>query len=111
MTARPTDAPKRRRLPALLAAAGFVAVVGLAAAGSLGALRLWPAGVIPAPAQAAAVAVVPAKPLPAPVAALAKPIEKLTAVTVRLSRNQTLAQALVKLELPMTTVNSIIGSL
>jgi murein DD-endopeptidase MepM/ murein hydrolase activator NlpD len=108
MTERHTDAPKRRRLPALLAATGFLAVLGLAGAGALGALRLFPA-----PEQPAALAASepPPAPVPAIIAKLPKPIQRLTAVTVRLARNQTLAQALVKLELPMAKVNAIVASL
>jgi len=107
MTDRQTDAPKRRRLPAILAAAGFVAVLGLALAGAVGGLQLLPA----APPAPVAVAAAPA-PAPAPIpAALPKPLQKLTAITIRLARNQTLAQALVKLELPMAKVNAIVGSL
>ena len=107
MTDRQTDAPKRRRLPAILAAAGFVAVLGLALAGAVGGLQLLPA----APPAPVAVAAAPA-PAPAPIpAALPKPLQKLTAITIRLARNQTLAQALVKLELPLAKVNAIVGSL
>jgi murein DD-endopeptidase MepM/ murein hydrolase activator NlpD len=109
MTDRPTDAPKRRRLPALLAASGFVAVLGLALAGALGVVRLLPA---PAPAPApVAIAPPPAPAAPPVEAAPPRPVERLTAITTRLARNQTLAQALVKLELPMAKVNAIVRSL
>ncbi len=114
--ARPDDVPRRRRLPAILSAAGFAAVLGLGLAGALGKLPslpfrapVEPPAAAPAPATPP-VAEVPAAQEPPPAAALA-PLERFRAVTVRLVRNQTLAQALVKLELPMAEVNQVVSAL
>jgi murein DD-endopeptidase MepM/ murein hydrolase activator NlpD len=111
-SARPDDAPSRTRLPAMLALAGFLAAVGLAAAGAIGLFRLMPA---PEPASrlVAVLAPVPppaVAPTPAPVAPIAPP-ERFVSVTTRLARNQTLAQALVRMQLPMVEVNGIVGAL
>ncbi len=112
--ARPDDAPRRRRLPALLAAAAS-----------------WPSSAWRPPAPPACFRSVPLPPAPrrwrprsglaGPAAALAArppavappaPIERFqVAVTVRMARNQTLAQALLKLRLPMPQVNRIVGAL
>ena len=127
-SARPDDAPAPRRLPALLALAGFLAAVGLAAAGAVGVLRLVPAPeprsqlmarLEPTPPPASSLE--PAAPAPAASSeaaattptppASAAPAERLVAVTARLARNQTLAQALVKMQVPIAEVNAIVGAL
>jgi murein DD-endopeptidase MepM/ murein hydrolase activator NlpD len=113
---RPDDAPRRRRLPAVAAAAGFVAVLGLALAGASGLLRSLPLPPAPQPLAAAVQELAgPAAALaaraPEPAAAHPAPIQRFQAVTVRMVRNQTLAQALLKLDLPMPQVNQIIGAL
>jgi murein DD-endopeptidase MepM/ murein hydrolase activator NlpD len=105
----PDDAPRRRRLPTLLAALGFLSTLGLALAGAFGLFPSLPETPIPEPVP---VAVAPA---PAPViepapAAPAEP-ERFRAVTARLARNQTVAQALVKLDVPMVEVNAIVDAL
>jgi murein DD-endopeptidase MepM/ murein hydrolase activator NlpD len=108
----PDDAPRRRRLPALLAGLGFLSTVALALAGAFGLFR----SVAPPPAAPAPVEVA-TKPSPAPtpavdVAPAPPPVpERFRAVTARLARNQTVAQALVKLDVQMTDVNGIIDAL
>ncbi|MGC3997013.1 MAG: M23 family metallopeptidase [Anaeromyxobacter sp.] len=101
---RPDDLPSRRRLPALLAGLGFLSLLAIALAGAAGRLRTVPEA---PPAVAAA----PQPPVPEAVIAAAPPPERFSAVTVRLGRNQTLAQALVKLDLPMDRVNGVVRAL
>ncbi|HET6438337.1 MAG TPA: M23 family metallopeptidase [Anaeromyxobacter sp.] len=116
MSAQPDDAPRRRRLPAVLAAAGFFALVGLAAAGATGWLglgRFLPRPAV-APAPPAESTLPPAAGAPVaapPVGAEPSPVERVRAITVRLARNQTLAQALQKLGVPMAEVNGIVAAL
>ncbi len=105
----PDDAPRRRRLPALLAALGFLSTIGLALAGAFGLFPSLPQAPVPEPVPVAEA------PAPAPVvepapAAPAEP-ERFSAVTARLARNQTVAQALVKLDVPMVEVNAIVEAL
>jgi murein DD-endopeptidase MepM/ murein hydrolase activator NlpD len=105
MTDRPLDdAPRRRRAPVLLAGVAFVAILGLALAGAAGHLRAIP--------PLAPLAAAPTPPAPEdPTVAPAPPLEKLSSVTVRLAQNQTLAQALVKLDLGMSEVNAVVAAL
>lgn len=105
---RPADVP-RRRAPAVIAGLGFLAILGVALAGAAGRLRTVP----PPPPIASAPSEGPSlRPAPeAPAVRPAPPPEKFSAVTVRLGRNQTLAQALVKLDLPMPEVNAVVASL
>ena len=106
--ARPDDAPSPRRLPAILALGGFLAALGVAAAGAVGLFRLVPPPA-PAPKLVAVLRPAPA-PTVAPVAPPA-PVERFVAVTARVARNQTLAQALLKMQVPMAEVNGIVGAL
>lgn len=103
----PDDAPRRRRAPALIAGLGFLALLAVALAGAAGRLRTIPAAEVPAvaaaPASAPAVAAAP----PAP----EKRAERFSAITVRLGRNQTLAQALRGLDLTVGQVNAVVASL
>jgi murein DD-endopeptidase MepM/ murein hydrolase activator NlpD len=106
------DVPRRRRFPVLLAGAGFLAILLVALAGATGGLRTVP-GTPAAPVAAAPEA---AAMLPAPTTATLAPhkptpAERFRAVTVRLARNQTVAQALVKLDVPMAQVNAVVASL
>jgi len=104
----PDDAPRRRRLPALLAAFGFLSTIGLALAGAFGLFPSLPQTPAPEPVP---VAVAPA-PAPEPAAVAPAPApERFRAVTARLARNQTVAQALVKLDVPMVEVNGIVDAL
>jgi murein DD-endopeptidase MepM/ murein hydrolase activator NlpD len=108
MDDRPDDAPRRRRAPALLAALGFLTILSVALAGAAGRLRSAPPPATPVAEVAAATpAVAPTAPalLPAP------PPARFRAVTVRLARNQTLAQALVRLDLGMAEVKAVVASL
>jgi murein DD-endopeptidase MepM/ murein hydrolase activator NlpD len=113
---RPDDSPRRHRLPAVAALAGFTAVLGLGVAGATGLLRSIPLPHAPQPLAAAVeelsgpAAAVAAR-APAPSSALPAAVQRFEAVTIRLVRNQTLAQALVKLDLPMPQVNQIVGAL
>jgi murein DD-endopeptidase MepM/ murein hydrolase activator NlpD len=103
-----TDHPRRSRALAVAAGAGFVAVLAVAVAGAAGQLRTLPPPVPvtsgPAVADAAAPAAAPAL-VPAP------PPQRFTAVTARLARNQTLAQALFKVDLAAADVKAVIEAL
>ncbi len=109
-SAHPDDAPPPRRWTAILALGGFLAALGLGTAGAVGLFRLVPA---PEAAPKLAAVLQPATPpavAPAP-PARPTPIERLVAVTARVARNQTLAQALLKMQVPMAEVNGIVGAL
>jgi murein DD-endopeptidase MepM/ murein hydrolase activator NlpD len=101
----PDDAPRRRRAPAVLAGLGFLAILGVALAGAAGRLRAAPEAPV---AAAPAVAETPSD---QPAIRPASPPERFSAITIRLERNQTLAQALVKLELPIAEVKAVVSSL
>ncbi|HET8734665.1 MAG TPA: M23 family metallopeptidase, partial [Anaeromyxobacteraceae bacterium] len=129
----PDDDAPRRRAPAVLAGFALSIALGLALAGAAGRLRGLPstppatpspaagapgevqlagdaAAVAPQPAQAPAALAAPAAGIaaaPAP----SKPISRFSAITVRLGRNQTLAQALLKLDLTVSQVNAVVASL
>jgi murein DD-endopeptidase MepM/ murein hydrolase activator NlpD len=100
------DLPRPRRLPVVLAGAGFVAIIALALAGAAGRLRATEVPPVAALAQAG-----PAAAAPAISAAPATPRERFTAIAVRLGRNQTLNQALFGLELAAQEVKDVIGAL
>lgn len=99
------DRPRRSRAPVLAAGLGFVAILAVALTGALGHLRIpsTPPAAEPHPPTAAVPAAVPA---PAPV-----PPERFTAVIGRLARDQTLAQALFKLDLDGAEVKAIVAAL
>jgi murein DD-endopeptidase MepM/ murein hydrolase activator NlpD len=103
----PDDAPRRRRLPAVLAGLGFLSTIALALSGAFGLFRSLPEAPAaqPAPVAEAPAAEPAAPPVPPPAP------ERFRAVTARLARNQTVAQALVKLDVPMTEVNGIVEAL
>ena len=98
-----SDAPRRSRVPILLAGLGFVSILGLALAGASG--RVSTLHPIPAAGPAAAPEVATA-PTIAPV-----PPERFTAVTARLAPNQTLAQALFKLDVDGAEVRAVVEAL
>ncbi|BDG06124.1 peptidoglycan DD-metalloendopeptidase family protein [Anaeromyxobacter oryzae] len=106
---RPDDVP-RRRAPVIIAGLGFLAILGVALAGAAGRLRAGSTPAETAPAVAAAPLVAPT-PASAPAMRPAPPPEKFSAITVRLGRNQTVAQALMKLELPVAEVKAVVASL
>jgi murein DD-endopeptidase MepM/ murein hydrolase activator NlpD len=124
----PDDAPRRRRAPAVLAGFALSIALGLALAGAAGRLRGLPPpsakeategpaplaqpadGAAPQESAAAPGTTAPAALVPAP-AAPAKPVSRFSAITVRLGRNQTLAQALFKLDLTVSQVNAVVASL
>lgn len=105
---RPDDVPRRSRTPALLALTALVAVVGVAIAGAAGHLRAISA---PPPAADAAAAQVPPAPAGAPTFAPAPPAEKFSIATLRLARNQTVGQALMRLDVAGDEVKGILGAL
>ena len=103
-----TDHPRRSRAAPFAAALGFVAVLAIAAAGAAGQLRTLPAPEsLPAPAAvpvaAAAAPAMPAPPAPPPV--------RFAAVTARLARNQTVAQALARLDVGAAEAKGVIDAL
>ncbi len=99
MASREHDAPPRSPAPAI-AGLAFVAILAVALAGAVGRLRAVPAGA-PDPALTT-------RGGPALVAA---PQERFTATTARLARNQTLAQALFRLDVDGADVKAIVRSL
>ncbi len=101
---RPDDVPTRRRALPVIAGVAFLAILAVALAGAAGRLRAA-SPPLEGPPSAAAI------PASAPAMRPAPPPEKFSATTVRLGRNQTLAQALVKLELPIAEVNAVVASL
>jgi murein DD-endopeptidase MepM/ murein hydrolase activator NlpD len=98
-----SDAPRRSRVPAALAGLGFLVLLGIAVAGAAGRMRtIQPP---PAPETAAAVA----RPDAAPAAPV--PPDRYTAVTSRLGRDQTVAQALFLLSVDGADVNAVVAAL
>ncbi len=91
--------PHRSRAPAVAAGLGFAAILAVALAGAAGHLRA-----VPPPALAGAPPAAASAPVPAP------PV-RFTAVTARLARDQTLAQALFKLDLEGAEVKAVVGAL
>jgi murein DD-endopeptidase MepM/ murein hydrolase activator NlpD len=98
------DVPRRSRTLPVLAGLGAIAILAVAIAGAVGRVRAVP--VIPADAPATAVAAAPEPPAMAPA-----PPERVVAVTSRLARNQTLAQALFKLDLDGGQVRAVVEAL
>jgi murein DD-endopeptidase MepM/ murein hydrolase activator NlpD len=101
------DLPRRSRILPIAAGLGATALVGLALAGAAGRVRTIP--VIPAeapPAPAAADSSPARAPEIAPI-----PPERVVAITSRLARNQTLAQALFKLDLDGSQVRAVVDAL
>jgi len=95
------DVPRRSRAPVLAAGLGAAAVLALALAGAAGWVRTLPAP----PARAAAAPAAPPAPAPAP------PPERVLAVTTRLGRDQTFAQALFKLDVDGADVRAAVDAL
>lgn len=94
-----SDAPRRSRVPALLAGLGFLVLLALALAGATGG--------VPAPPAPETAPPPPPVALPAP----PPPPERFTTATSRLARNQTLAQALFRLDLDATEVRGVVEAL
>jgi murein DD-endopeptidase MepM/ murein hydrolase activator NlpD len=99
-----SDAPRRSRVPVLLAGVGFVSILAVALAGASG--RMSTVHPIPADAPAAAAALPAAAPAMQPA-----PPERFTAISARLGRNQTLAQALFKLDVGGSDVRAVVDAL
>ncbi len=100
----PDAVPRRSRTLPIVAGLGVTAIVAVAVAGAVGRVRTIPVIVASAPATATAAA--PEPPAIAPV-----PPERVVAVTSRLARNQTLAQALFKLDLDGAQVRAVVDAL
>jgi murein DD-endopeptidase MepM/ murein hydrolase activator NlpD len=95
------DRPRRSRALPLAAGLGFLSILTLAAVGASGRL-----GSLPAPPDSGAAAdAAAAEPAPPP------PTERFTTVTARLGRDQTVAQALYRLDLDGSEVNAIVEAL
>lgn len=106
MVRRKVDAPRRRRAHALFAGIAFLAILGVALAGAAGRLRAEP------PRPTGPVAETPATigPRTEPVAS-APARERFTTITIRLQRNQTVQQALMRLSLSAEDVRGVIAAL
>jgi len=104
------DAPRRSRTLPIAAALGTAAILAVALAGAAGRVRTVP--VIPAEAPAAIRGAPNAAATPSEPPAIAPvPPERVVAVTSRLARNQTLAQALFKLDLDGAQVRAVVDAL
>lgn len=99
-----SDAPRRSRVPATLAGLGFLSLLALALAGAFGEVRT----IRPPPADLPAIA---GAPVTAPALVPAPPPERYTAITSRLGRNQTVAQALFKLDVDGADVRAVVAAL
>jgi len=106
MERRPDDVPRRRRALPLLALLGFGAVLGVALAGAAGRLRA-----IPAPPAGPAVAAAAPTPAAAPRLLPAPPPERFGVATLRLARNQTVAQALARLDVGGDEVTRVLAAM
>ncbi len=98
------DVPRRSRILPIVAGLGVAAIVAVAIAGAVGRVRTVP--VIPAYAPPP-----PATAAPEPPAMTPVPPERIVAVTSRLARNQTVAQALFKLDLDGPQVRAVVDAL
>jgi murein DD-endopeptidase MepM/ murein hydrolase activator NlpD len=96
------DLPRRSRVP-LLAGLGFLTILAVALAGASGHVRMLAA---PVPAADTAAAEQASAPTVAPA-----PPERFLAVTSRLGRNQTLAQALFNLDVEGAEVRAVVEAL
>ena len=94
--------PTRRRAPAVAAALGLAAILAVAGAGAAGRFGAFSAP----PVEATPAATTARLPTPEPV-----PVERFTAVTSRLARDQTLAAALFRLDLDTGEVKAIVDAL
>ena len=104
------DAPRRSRSLPIAAALGTAAILAVALAGAAGRVRTVP--VIPAEAPAATPGAPDAVATPSEPPAIAPvPPERVVAVSSRLARNQTLAQALFKLDLDGAQVRAVVDAL
>ena len=104
MQNRADDLPRRRRLPAVFAGLGFLAILAVALVGAAGRLRSVPPEAAPLVAQAGPVDSPSATPGPATPA-------RFTSVAVRLQKNQTLNQALFSLALAAAEVKAVVDAL
>jgi murein DD-endopeptidase MepM/ murein hydrolase activator NlpD len=99
------DVPRRSRVPAVLAGLGFLSLLALALAGAAGRIRTIPVQESPP------VAAAPDAPAPAAAPAPSPPPDRFLAVTSRLARNQTVSQALFRLDVSGTEVQAIVSAL
>lgn len=100
-----SDAPRRSRVPVLAAGLGFLTIVVLAVAGAAGEVRTIhpPPADLPAPPADAAPSHAALVPAPPP--------ERYTAISARLGANQTVAQALFKLDVDGADVRAVVAAL
>ena len=103
-----TDHPRRSRTLAIAAGVAFIAVLAVAVAGAAGQLRTLPP---PVPVTSGPTVTDAAAPAAAPALVPAPPPQRFTAVTARLARNQTLAQALFKLDVAAADVKAVVEAL
>jgi hypothetical protein len=99
------DLPRRSRRGAIAAGVGFAVILAVGAAGAAGRLRAVPppAPIVSGPALTG--------PQTAPAFVPAPPPVRYTAVTARLARNQTFAQALFKLDVEGADVRAVVDAL
>jgi murein DD-endopeptidase MepM/ murein hydrolase activator NlpD len=98
------DHPRRSRAPALVAALGFLSLLAIAAAGATGRLPIPPLAATPSASAAA--------PVPAPAATEPpRPVERFTATTARIGRDQTFAQALRRLDVDGPELKAVVDAL
>ena len=103
-----SDVPRRSRVPAILAGLGFLSLIAVALAGAAGRVRT-----IPAPPVAALVSI-PAAPAVDSFASASAPAtrtERFLSVTARLARDQTVSQALYRLDVTGAEVQAIVSAL
>jgi murein DD-endopeptidase MepM/ murein hydrolase activator NlpD len=98
------DRPRQSRAVAIASGVGFLVILAIAVAGAAGRLRAVP------PTDPVATAA-PPEPSAPPPQAVAAPPARFTAVTARLARDQTLAQALFKLDLDGADVKAVVDAL
>jgi murein DD-endopeptidase MepM/ murein hydrolase activator NlpD len=98
------DHPRRSRAPALVAALGFLSLLAIAAAGATGRLRIPPLAATPSASAAAPVPALAAAEPP-------RPVERFTATTARIGRDQTFAQALRRLDVDGPELKAVVDAL
>ncbi len=100
-----SDVPRRSRVPALAAGLGFLSLVALALAGAAGEVRTIHPPPADLPAAAAGISQEPPSFVPAP------PPERYTEISARLGRDQTVAQALFRLDVDGADVRAVVAAL
>jgi murein DD-endopeptidase MepM/ murein hydrolase activator NlpD len=107
-----SDVPRRSRVPAVLAGLGFLSLLAVALAGAAGRIRVVPVAAPSAPASALAAPDAAASDAAAATPAVAAiPAVRTLAVTSRLGKDQTVSQALFRLDVPGQEVQAIVSAL